>query len=111
MTLPVLVTGDDFYLLVDLTTNEVAQAVDGAAEVKARVVSLDHRTALSAAVTQAPGADGADWAAGRIAVLLDTATTAAITRYGRAQIELQVNQGGGKFSWFAPAMIVKGQID
>jgi hypothetical protein len=111
MTLPVLVTGDDFYLLVDLTTNELAQVVDAAADVKARVVSVDHRTALSAAVAQSFGADGADWGAGRIAVLLDTATTAAITRYGQAQIELQVSQGGARFSWFASVMVVKGQID
>jgi len=109
--LPVLVTGDDFQLPVDLTTNDLAFVVDVNAEVKARVVSLDHRTAWSAAVAQIAGTAGADWPNGRVAVFFTAAETAAIVKYGLAQIEIQVNQFGGKSTWFAGIRVVKGQID
>lgn len=109
--LPVLVTGDDFQLSVDLTTNELAFAVVSNAEVKARVVALDHRTAWSAAVAQPSGTAGADWPNGRVAVFFTAAETAAIAKYGLAQIEIQVNQLGGKATWFAGIRVVKGQID
>lgn len=110
MTLPVLVTGDDFYALVDLTENDLAYAVDLAATVKARIVALDHRSALSAEVAQASGTAGANWAVGRIAVLLNAAATVAIVKYGLAQIEIQVEQAGAKYTWFAGVRIVQGQI-
>jgi len=110
MTIPVLVTGDDFHALVDLTENDLAYVVDGAASVKACIVSLDHRSAFCTAVAQSSGAIGANWPAGRVAVVLNAAATAAIVKYGLAQIEIQVEQGGGKYTWFAGVRIVKGQI-
>lgn len=110
MTLPVLVTGDDFVVLVDLTANDLAYVVDAGAEVRACLISLDNRIALSDVVTQSSATAGAAWVTGRVAIVLGAAITAAITSVGLAQIEIQVSQGGGKSTWFAGVRIVKGQI-
>lgn len=110
MSVPVLVTGDDFHVLVDLTENDLSYAVDSSAAVKACVVALDHKSAWCAVVAQSSAAVGADWPAGRVAVVLDASTTGAIVKAGLAQIEVQVHQGGGKASWFAGVRVVKGQI-
>lgn len=110
MSVPVLVTGDDFHVLIELTENDLAYAIDPAAVVKACVVALDHKSAWCSAVTQSAAATGADWPAGRVAVALDATATGTIVKYGLAQIEVQVHQGGGKASWFAGVRVVKGQI-
>lgn len=110
MNMPVLVTGDDFHVLIDLTENDLPFGIAGGAEVKACVVALDHKLAWCAAVVQSSVASGADWPVGRVAVALDAAVTATILKAGLAQIEVQVSQSGAKASWFAGVRVVKGLI-
>lgn len=108
-TIPVLVTGDDFALPVDLTVNGAAYDAGGA-QITARIVALDHTAALADSVDQSAGASGADWAAGRVVVELPAANTAGIASYGQALIELQVDKGGRKATWFVSVVVVQGHV-
>lgn len=108
-TIPVLVTGDDLALPVDLTVNGVAFDASGGT-VTARIVSLDHDTALCDEAQQNSAASGANWAAGRVVVELAAALTAAIVSYGQALIELQVDKAGRKATWFVAIVVVRGHV-
>lgn len=109
MSIPTLVTGDDFILPVNLTVNGAAHAVNLSATVTAAIVSADHADVLLAAVTQSSGSPGANWATGTVAVVFTPAQTAAILETGTALIEIQVSDTT-KDSWFTPVRIIKGNI-
>ena len=108
-TMPVIVTGDDVTLAATLKKNGQTFSIDTAAEVKAMIVSGDHRQALTAAVDQDHTTTGADWANSLIMVSLPSSETGKITIDGRAVLEIQVNDGGKK-TWFGLVTIERGQI-
>lgn len=108
MTIPVLVTGDDFALPVNLTANEVAVNVAGAT-ITAGIVGTDHAALHLQGIAQSSGATGANWGAGLVAVEFTAAQTAAIVATGAALIELQV-ASPAKATWFIPIQIVRGHV-
>lgn len=109
MSIPTLVTGDDFVLPVNLTVNGVASPVNTSAIVTAGVTSQDHSESRLGAVVQSKDAVGANWAGGTVIVAFAAAETAQITKDGLALLEIQV-AGTSKDSWFTPVRIVKGQL-
>lgn len=109
MTIPTLVTGDDFTLPVNLTINDVAVNV-AAAAITAGVVSGDHSALLLGAVAQAADAPGANWSAGAVTVVFGAAATAQIATTGPALLEIQV-AGASKDTWFVPVNIVRGHLE
>lgn len=108
-----IVTGDDVRLIVTLKKDGAVFPITTTpvpAVVKARIVGPNHQIALSSEVTQSHLTSGADWANSLIVVLMDGATTAAITQQGSALLEIQVDDGI-KITWFVPVTIIKGFID
>ena len=110
MSIPILVTGDDVTLPVTLKKNGAVFAINVAAVVKARLVTLDHATSLCDEVVQSHSATGANWAASLVVVALPGAITGAVSGYGNALLEIQVDYSG-KATWFIPVTIVQGHID
>jgi hypothetical protein len=108
MSITPLVTGDDLRLPVQLTINGAVFDAS-AATIKARVVSLDHATALTPEVAQSSGASGANWSQSLVVVVISAAETAAIASYGMALLEIQAARDI-KETWFVPLNIVQGQI-
>lgn len=108
MTIPTVVTGDDFRLPVNLTISNTAFDAS-AATIKARIVSMDHATALTDEVAQSSATPGANWAQSLVVVVIGAADTSAIVRYGMALLEIQV-ASDIKETWFTPVNVVQGQI-
>jgi len=108
MSVSTLVTGDDLRLPVALKINGAAFDA-AAATIKARVVSLDHATALTAEAAQSPATPGANWAQSLVVVVIPATDTAVIASYGMALLEIQV-ASDIKETWFVPLNIVQGQI-
>lgn len=109
-TTPIIVTGDDMRQLVQLTINSLPFAIGLAGTVKARLVTLDHKTALTVVVDQSRSAAGADWAASLVVVEMPPTATAPIAEYGPSLLEIQVDDTI-KETWFIPVTIVQGHID
>jgi hypothetical protein len=109
MTIPNLVTGDDFALPINLTVNDIAYAVSTGATVTAGIVTGDHATLLLSGVVQSSATTGANWPSGTVVVVFTGADTSAITQTGLALIELQV-AGTSKDTWFTPVNVVKGHL-
>ena len=104
-----IVTGDDVALPVTLKKDGAVFAIDAGATVQAALVSLDRSTVLAGPVTCSNVATGADWANSLVMVEFNSATSGAITAYGKALLEIQVNDSG-KLTWFVTVDIEKGTI-
>lgn len=111
---PELVIGDTFQHLITLNSAGLAFDVSGASSIQACIVSKDHATQYSAAATMASDATGADWSTGDVIIYMTGAQTADIADYvtaeGLAKIEIQVEIGADKFSWFGAVRLVPGFI-
>lgn len=110
MPTPILVTGDDISMAVTLKKDGVTFTINPAADVKASLVSLDHTTVYSDPVAQSSAASGADWANSLVTIQLPEANTLNMTYQGPALLEVQVNDTGGKVTFFTPVNIVLGSI-
>jgi hypothetical protein len=110
MTTPTIVTGDDLRQPVQLHINDQPFAIGVAGTVQARLVSLDHKRALTAAVEQSRTAAGADWATSLVVVEMLPAATVDVVEFGPALLEMQVADAI-KQTWFIPVTIVQGHID
>jgi len=123
MSKPEITTGDDAVLLHELTKydkatkKQVTFNIPNTATVISRIISIDHNETYSSEVVQSDTTAGADWANSLIAVVLDSATTSEILNKSvtwkngqvNAKIETQVDDGG-KLTWFASVIMVKGSI-
>lgn len=108
-TTPTLVTGDDFTANVTLYVDGATFDASGAT-ITAAVVSRHHATKFTSDVAQSEVATGADWANSLIVVEFGPTETAKVTEYGSALVEIQVNDGTTKRSWFQSVVVVKGQV-
>lgn len=108
MATPIVVSGDDLALPVQLHKNGETFLIAPTAQIHARLVSLDHRTPLSPEVVVAD-LPGGDWPASRIVVALPGSATSGIDAPGPAHLEIQVADGG-KTTWFLPVIVVIGTI-
>lgn len=104
-----LVTGDDIAIPVTLTKDDATFVIDECAIVKAAIVDIDHTEVLAGPVTLDHSTAGSEWAQSTVMVTFESADTAAVTASGPAYVEVQVNDAG-KLTWFAPVLIVLGQI-
>ena len=106
-----IVTGDDVDIPVTLTKGKAKAvfSIDAGATVKAALVSLSRETILIPAVVCDFNATGADWANSLVIVPFSSAETAALIDYGKAYLEVQVDDGG-KLTWFDDIDIIKGSI-
>ena len=109
MTTPIVVTGDDFTVPVQLYKNEAPFSIGGAAVVKARLVSQNHETPFTDEEVQSSATSGAAWGTSLVVVILNATLTAPVPFQGGALLEVQVNDSG-KLTWFIPVTIVKGQV-
>lgn len=113
MSTPLVVTGDDFSVQVQLkrgvegNTNPFSISADGV--VKARLVSIDHTQTYTAEVTQTRTLPGADWSTSLVIISFAAADTAAITYQGKAKIEIQVADPL-KSTWWVDCIIRRGNI-
>lgn len=111
---PELVIGDTFQHLITLNSAGLAFDVSGASSIQACIASKDHATQYSAAVEMASDATGADWSTGDVIIYMTGEQTADIADYvtaeGLAKIEIQVEIGADKFSWFGAVRLVPGFI-
>ena len=110
MAIPTLITGDDIIVPVPLTKNDATFVISGSATVKARLVSIDHKSAYSAEVTQSSATSGANWGASLVVVKFAPGDTADVTFQGLALLEVQVDDAGVKTTWFGQVVLVKGNI-
>ena len=106
--LPVLTTGDNINWSVTLYKDKQTFTIPGTATVKARIISADHQTAYTDAITQTE-IPAADWANSLVAVLMTDVVTSAITHRGRAVLEVEVDDNG-KSTWFGDIQIKTGTI-
>jgi uncharacterized metal-binding protein len=107
-----LILGDDVVAILDLQTAAGGAAnVAAATEVKAVLVDRQRSAALFPVVTCSAGTAGADWAAGKVAVVVSGAATAGITA-PVGQWEVQVVQGGLKTTYLDVGLVtlVRGLI-
>lgn len=110
MSLASIVTGDDAVLPVELKKDEASFVIDSSATIKAAVVSKNKKTVLIPVVDVLESNTGSVWPSSLVVVQFTSAQTSAITRYGEAILEIQVDDGG-KITWFAPVQIEQGTID
>lgn len=106
-----LVTGDDIAVPIDLTKTKVKFSIGIGATVRTRIVSTDHKTALTGITASSNTASGADWPNSRIVAEFAKADTSGITTQGLALIEIEVIDNGVTTTWFAVVNLVIGQID
>jgi len=114
MAKPLVVTGDDFSVSVQLKKGVGAAtpapfAISGSGAVKARLVAFDHASTYSAEVTQSSSAPGADYSTSLVTVQFAGADTTSITYQGEAKIEIQVADPT-KTTWWVVCEIRKGNI-
>ena len=109
MSLAKIVTGDDSTLPVELRKDDQVFVIDPTATVKAAVVSKNKKVVLLPVVNVLEIAPGSVWPSSLVVVQFTSAATSAITRYGEAILEIQVDDGG-KITWFAPVQIEQGTI-
>lgn len=111
---PDLVIGDTFQHAVTLSSAGAAFDLSGATSIKAAIVSADHSAELAPAVEMASDSIGADWASGVIMLYMPGSDTAGIADYvdreTLARIEIQVEIGADKFSWFGAVRLIPGYI-
>lgn len=111
---PELVVGDTFQHLITLKSSASVFDVSGATSIKACIISKDHSTKYTADVEMSSAASGADWSTGDVIIYMTGTQTAAIADYvtaeGLAKIEIQVEIGADKFSWFGAVRLVPGFI-
>jgi hypothetical protein len=109
MAMPVLVTGDDTTIPVTLKKNGVTFIIGAEATIKARLVSLDHKTTYTAEVEVDKGETGTDLSKSLVVASFSPTATSAIDYQGKALLEIQVDDGGKK-TWFAAIEIKRGNI-
>lgn len=110
MTLPEIVTGDDTSIPIQLQdTSGNPFIIDIAATVEATIVDDNHRRQYFAPVAQDSAAGGANWSASLVVIEFTSANTSGLPD-GPAMIEIQVEEGGVKSTWFQRVVIVTGTI-
>lgn len=113
MSTPMIVTGDDFSIQVQLkrgTPGATAPfAISETGEVKARLVSLDHKQTYTSEVTQISTLPGADWSTSLVVIRFAGSDTSGITYQGKAKIEIQVTDPL-KSTWWVDCSIRRGNI-
>ena len=114
MTIPVLVIGDTFEHPGTFYAGDPRSAYDiTGATVKVSIVSPDHAIKYCDDVTQSinPDYNGAN---GRQLVRIPSDISAQIGSFiqsqGAGKIELQVDDGNSKYTWFSEVSIVRGQV-
>ena len=105
-----IVTGDDENILIQLYRDSATFTIDPTATVKAAVVNAGRSAIMAGPVTCLSDATGADWTTALVAVNLTSAQTAAITRYGSAILEVEVEDSAGKQTYSDSVTIVRGLI-
>jgi len=108
MLKPKIVTGDDVTLPVTLKKNGATFDMSSAA-VKAAIVSNSRTTKFTGDVAQSSGTSGADWL-NSLVVVVFSSTDTAISATGPAWIEIQVDDGGLKTTWFVGVELLQGNI-
>jgi len=104
-----IVTGDDAVFQAQLYKDLATFTIDPGATVEAMLISVDHQTAYTDAVTLSNVAAGADWANSLVIVEFSQSETAAIAVTGQALLEIQVDDTI-KETWFGAVFVIKGQI-
>lgn len=114
MAKPLVVTGDDFSVSVQLkkgvgSATPEPFSISGSGVVKARLVSIDYASTYSAEVSQSSAAAGADYSTSLVVVNFGSADTSGITFQGDAWIEIQVADTT-KTTWWVACQIRRGNI-
>lgn len=114
MAIPTLVIGDTFEHPGTFQAGDPRTAYDvSGATIKAAIVSPDHAIKYCEDVTQQNLPDYPN-VTGRQLVRIPAEITAQIAAYINSQaaalVELQVDDGNSKFTWFAQINIVRGQV-
>jgi len=105
-----IVTGDDIAIPVTLKKDDATFLINtGVAVIQAAVISKNKKTTVIASTSVPESNAGSDWINSLIVVEFSSTQTGAITRYGEALLEIQVDDGG-KTTWFASVNIVQGTI-
>lgn len=105
-----IVTGDDEDIKLTLTRGGLTFAISDSAIVKVAIVDKTNTTLLAGPIVASRLANGADWANSLIAVTIPSKSTANIKTTMQAKLEIQVNDGGFKKTWFSNVLLVKGVI-
>lgn len=113
MAKPLVVTGDEFTVIVNLlkgpSDNLQTFTISGTAEVKARLVSMDHKTTYTEEITQPEANTGSNWAASTVGIRFVGTDTNAITYQGKAKLEIQV-MDPDRTTWWVDIDIRRGNI-
>jgi len=104
-----LIVGDDFIVPVTLKKNGATFNISNSAVVSVAVIKADRSGLLSAILTSNRLAVGANWAQSLIIVNIPAATTALLSSFGAAKLEIQVYDTT-KQTWFADITITKSNI-
>ena len=111
MAVAQIVSGDGALFPATAKQDGETFAIDESWSVKAAIVSNDRTQIIVAAQDQSPSEEGADWANSLVVVRLTQASTANITLFGLAWLELQIDDGvNPKQTYFAQVNIVKGNV-
>ena len=104
-----IVTGDDVSLPTTLKKDNATFLINPGATIQASIITPDRVTTLIPATSVPEANPGSDWANSLIVIQFSSALTGAITDYGKAILEIQVDDNG-KLTWFATVNIVQGTI-
>ena len=109
MSIATITTGDDSNLPVQLKKDNATFVIDAGAVIKAVITTTDSSSTLSETITIDNLATGTDLSNSLIIVNFTPAQTGAITTYGTALLEIQVDDNI-KTTWKVMVTIVKGNI-
>ena len=108
--IPEITAGDDLVLFATLKKNDATFSINVAADVKARIISLNHKIAYTVSVAQSSTAPSANWANSLVTVVMSSEESGAIPIFGAAYLEIQVDDSG-KTTFFGTVEIINGTIN
>lgn len=114
-----IILGNDHFFTANLLLGGNPYPIDPAYVVKATLVKIDRKSALTASpITLTSSSPEANWAIGKVTGKFPRASTSAITTQGDAYLEIRVESTEGTvptnddhdLSWFFKVNLIKGNI-
>ena len=106
----IITTGDDENISAQLLRDGSTFTIATDSTVKAAIVTAARGAILAGPVTCSSSATGAAWTTGLVVASFTSAQTGAITTYGPAILEIEVEDSAGKQTYSDSVTIVRGLI-
>ena len=105
-----IVIGDDLDVIVNLTISGLPFIINPVSVVKAAIVDKSNTKILAGPILVSNANTGSDWTKSTLSVLIPGRLTTAIPFSTPAKLEIQVDDGTYKRTWFSNVSLIKGLI-